>query len=411
MSGFFPDGLFKKVRTFSDASRCGACGLYKHCHHPKLAPQGNGGRKIMFVLPPMTEREDETGQFLRSPLGNRIKTLLKQNSLSPHDDCYFTSATICATEQPTNEQIDHCSFKLKTSIDELKPNLIIPIGPAAVRSIIQFTWNKPAGLYERWCGYQIPSQVVNSWICPTYVPSDDNRDLSGLFLERHIEDALKLCDFPPWRKIPDWESTVQLIWTEEELELALRPWTKRPFVAGFDYETVCLKPDKPSARIVSGAFCFNGKHTYAFPWLPNAPGLLRDLARNPEGGFVGSNMKYEERWSKSVLGFFIRNWIWDTMLAAHTIDNRGGKDDDTSSTGGGGLSSVKFQAFVLLGQPSYDDHIKEYLAGEGSYGLNKIKDIPKDKLLIYNGMDALLTYKVAKKQMLRIKSPLLERMQ
>lgn len=376
-----------------------------------MSPQGNGGRKILFVLPPVTEQEDLSGKFLQTQLGHEIKTILKRNSLSPLEDCSFTSAIICHTEQPSNEQIDHCSFKLKQTIEELKPNLIIPIGPAAIRSIIQFTWNKPAEKTERWCGYQIPAQVINSWICPTYQPSFEDRDNSMLFTAQHIEDALKLCRKRPWKPVPDYQSQVKLIYTERELEKALSPWIDKPFVAGFDYEATCLKPDNPkTARIVSGALSFNGQHTYAFPWLPNAPGLLKALARNKQGGFIGSNMKYEERWTKTVLGFWLMRWVWDTMLAAHAIDNRGGKDTEGDSPGGGGLSGLKFQSFVRLGQPSYDDHINLYLKSDGTHTRNRIKEIPIRELLVYNGMDALLSWLVAKHQMEQMGHPSLELM-
>lgn len=412
MSGFFPEGSFQKPKEYSKASRCGACGLYKTCHHPKMPPQGEGGRKIMFVIPPVTEKEDLSGKFLQTQLGFEIKTILKRNGLSPLEDCFFTSALICHTAQPSNEQIDHCSYKLKTSIEELRPNLIIPVGMAAVRSIIQFTWMKPAGLYERWCGYQIPAQTINSWVCPTYQPSFEDRDNTMLFTTQHIEDALKLCRKPPWKKLPRYGDQVKLLYTESEIEKALSPWINKPFVAGFDYETTCLKPDNPrTARIVSGSFCFNGKETYAFPWLSNAPGLLQALARNKQGSFIGSNIKYEERWSRALLGFFIRNWAWDTMIAAHTIDNRGGKDEDTDSSGGGGLSGLKFQAFARLGQPNYDDHLKTYLGGDGSYGKNRIKEIPLKELLIYNGMDSILSWHVAKHQMTQMDHPMLEKME
>ena len=410
-SGFFPEGQFAKPKQFSTASRCGACGLYKTCHHPKMAPQGLGGRNILFVLPPVTEQEDLSGKFLQTQLGFEIKSILKRNNVSPLEDCSYTSAIICHTAQPSNEQIDFCSFKLKETIGNLNPNLIIPIGAEAIRSIIQFTWNKPAGLTDRWCGYQIPAQTINAWICPTYQPSFEDRDNSMLFTTQHIEDSLKLADMKPWGKLPDFQSKVKLLYTEREIEKALIPWITKPFVAGFDYETTCLKPDNPkTARIVSGSFSFNAKATYAFPWLPNVPGLLKALCKNKEGGFIGSNMKYEERWSKTLLGFFMKRWKWDTMLAAHAIDNRGGKNDGEDSGGGGGLSGLKFQAFARLGQPSYDDHIKQYLGSDGTHTRNRIKEIPLKELLLYNGMDALLSWVVAKHQMRQMGHPMLELM-
>jgi hypothetical protein len=105
-------------------------------------------------------------------------------------------------------------------------------------------------------------------------------------------------------------------------------------------------------------------------------------------GLVTGNCKFEDRWSKRILGVDVKGWWHDTMLAAHVLDNRGG------------ISSIKFQAFVLLGQPDYDSSIKEYLKSRdpGGYGLNRVKQAPIKPLLQYCGMDSLLEYLVAKKQ-------------
>jgi hypothetical protein len=74
------------------------------------------------------------------------------------------------------------------------------------------------------------------------------------------------------------------------------------------------------------------------------------------------------------------------MLAAHVLDNR----SDTKS--------LKFQAFVLLGQESYDDAIKPYLKSKGSNDKNRITELDLEAVLRYCGMDAILEWHVAMKQ-------------
>jgi hypothetical protein len=78
------------------------------------------------------------------------------------------------------------------------------------------------------------------------------------------------------------------------------------------------------------------------------------------------------------------------MLAAHTLDSRRG------------TKSLKFQAFVLLGQEDYDSDIKPYLDSNNSNTPNRITEVNLTKLLTYNAMDALLTWLITKKQMKQI---------
>ena len=76
------------------------------------------------------------------------------------------------------------------------------------------------------------------------------------------------------------------------------------------------------------------------------------------------------------------------MLAAHVLDNRPG------------TTGLKFQAFVLLGQKSYNDHIEPLLETKSKKThINRIHEIDMDDLLFYNGLDSLLEYKVANIQM------------
>ena len=74
------------------------------------------------------------------------------------------------------------------------------------------------------------------------------------------------------------------------------------------------------------------------------------------------------------------------MLGAHTIDNRGG------------ITSVKFQAYVLLGVPEYSSVVGPYLYAKEANGLNQIDKAPVRDLLLYNGLDSLLEYRVMLKQ-------------
>ena len=105
-------------------------------------------------------------------------------------------------------------------------------------------------------------------------------------------------------------------------------------------------------------------------------------------------MKFEDNWSKVRLRQKVKNWLWDTMLAAHIIDNRTG------------VTSLKFLVYVLFGIIDYESEVSPYLQAkeEGANSLNQIEKLIQTKegvkaLLYYNGLDAIYEYRVAKLQM------------
>jgi DNA polymerase I-like protein with 3'-5' exonuclease and polymerase domains len=153
----------------------------------------------------------------------------------------------------------------------------------------------------------------------------------------------------------------------------------------FDYETNCLKPEYPGAEIVSCSICWGDKHVIAFPWTEKIAEAMDLLLKSPVRK-IASNMKFEERWTKYVFGYPVQNWDWDTMLAAHVLNNSRG------------VTGLKFQSFVCLGQPNYERHIEHYLTPGRKQYLNRIREIPLKDLLIYNGMDSLLEMKLSQLQ-------------
>jgi hypothetical protein len=112
--------------------------------------------------------------------------------------------------------------------------------------------------------------------------------------------------------------------------------------------------------------------------------LLSAVLRSPRWRKIASNMKFEERWTRAKLGHPVAGWDWDTMLAAHVLDNRPE------------VTSVKFQAYVLLGVPGYEDALEGKLKVRS--GLNRIGDIHPKDLLTYCGVDGLVEYRVAMRQ-------------
>ncbi len=149
-----------------------------------------------------------------------------------------------------------------------------------------------------------------------------------------------------------------------------------------------LKPDSKRSEIVSCALS-DGTETISFPW---SQAVSHRIGKLISSGIplIASNAKFEERWFQHEYGYGAKNWYWDTMQTAHTLDNRAT------------ITGIEFQAFVLLGQEPWDAGISEFFKAKSANEPNRIREIPLPRLLKYGGMDAVIEWQVADIQKLAI---------
>lgn len=390
MKGFFTDSTTRKAAPTSMVPKCGSCGLYRRCESPKMAPYGKGERDVLIVGEAPGETEDLQGRPFVGKAGDFLRESMEQIGVDLDRDAVTTNALICrppGNETPSPKQIDYCRPNLLSAIQSVRPRVIITLGRSALQSLMEPYWKSDLGPLERWVGWKIP--LRDHWICPTYHPSyllrSHNPMLDKIFC-KHLKSAFRL------RKNPSAgvrDPKIQILFEAEEIAESLVEMERSEWVA-FDYECNCLKPEYPEARIVSCAVS-NGESTISYPF---APGWIKEFTGRflkSKARKIAANLKFEERWTIKEYGHGVRNWGWDTMLAAHCIDNRPG------------ICSLKFQAFVKLGVPSYNEHIEPYLANRGGY-YNRIHHVDVNDLLYYGGMDALLEYRLAEIQMRDLKA-------
>lgn len=185
---------------------------------------------------------------------------------------------------------------------------------------------------------------------------------------------------PPPKGLDD----IEILLDETKVFAALREIHRAGGWVAVDYETTSIKPEWTKAEIVSCAVS-NGERTLSYPWVGKTIKATELLLMSPRVHKIASNLKMEERWTRKVFGRGVANWGWDTMLAAHCLDNRTG------------ICSLKFQSLVQFGVPVYNKHIEPYLFSKtGHY--NRIRDVELHQLLKYGGMDAILEYRLAMKQ-------------
>jgi len=408
MKGFFQSSVITSKKPESLLPQCGICGIFKSCKSPKMPVTGEGRKGILIVGEAPGETEDDQNVQFIGPAGQELRKPLRALGIDLDRDCWKTNALICRPTKkddngyiknrpPTDKEIGYCRPNLQNTIRKLNPRVIITLGLYATQSVIDPLWSDGVGQQiTKWVGWKIPSQKINTWICPTYHPSyilrskdQPNGKVIKLWFERHLKAAVELED-RPWKEIPDYASQIKVTATPWKVARWLRELIHKGKAISFDLETNCLKPDSDDAEIVCCAVCWNGVKTVAYPWVGEVIEATKELLVS-DVPKIGYNVKFESRWIKTKLGIDVNNWVWDGMLSAHHLDNRRG------------ITSAKYQAFVRLGVPLWNEHIEPFLKSTDDSGINRIREIPMRDLLVYCGTDSLVEFLIAniqKKEML-----------
>lgn len=390
--GFFSSSNFQTKDKIPTTARCGLCGRYKNCVSPKMPPTGKGRKKILFIAEAPGEEEDKRNIQLIGRSGQLLRRCLRKMNVDLDKDCWKTNAVICYKEgnpTPKDDIIEACRPNLMKTIKQYQPNVIILLGKIAIKSLISVLWKDDDGIIDKWTGYIIPCHNPNTWIICTYHPAyllRKNDKVLDRFFERHLRTAIKKSESRPWKKVPNYKDQIEIIMNPVQAAQEIRRMISKGGSIAFDYETNCLKPEGKGTKIISCSICWRGKKTIAFPWQGKIKHIMSQLLKSsiPK---IASNLKFEDRWTRVKVGHPVKNWWWDTMIAAHVLDN------SPKVTG------LKFQSFVLLGAESYDDHIASFLKPTKGSRFNRIHEVDLKDLLLYNGLDALLEFSVAKQQM------------
>jgi len=383
--GFFASSVIRQEKPIGLIPKCGSCGLFKTCNSPKMVVEGAGAEQVLVVGEAPGVAEDEDGRLFVGKAGQYLRQALRGLGVKVTRDAWLTNALICHPPEsatPTAKQIACCRPNILRTIEENAPRVILTLGWAALASVIGPYWKSDVGPLERWVGWKIP--LEKHWVIPTYHPTFlmrmQNSLLDRLFAD-HLEMAFDVTRMPP--KFVDWSSQVELLYDEDAIRDALREMAESEWAA-FDYEANCLKPEYPKARLFSCSVS-NGKRTVSFLWTPAVQEMMSEFLRS-DALKIASNLKMEERWSRKFIGHGAKRWGWDTMLAAHCLDNRPG------------ICSLKFQSLVKMGVPIYNRHLEPYLESHGDGHYNRIQEISHKDLLTYGGLDSLLEYKLMRIQ-------------
>jgi uracil-DNA glycosylase family 4 len=407
MRGFFDKQQLEKTPYKSEKGTlsCVSCGLYKYVMSPRMKPYGEFGKRIMVIGEAPGQEDDEKGKPWQGMTGKFLKRKFQRLGIDLFQDCISLNAVNCRpvdqkgnNKAPTEHEIACCRPKVIDAIKEYQPKLIILQGAAAVSSLITgYSWKTSGhnGIHV-WRGWAIPDRTFNAWICPTFSPSfvenQQGEGVAELIWTQDLENAFAKLD----ETFPNYGDEKENVVISFDIEHVLKTILKdKPKFLAFDIEATGLKPyNKEFHRIVTISFCYEENRSYAIPFPTEQKQfkLLKRILEHPDIGKIAANMKYEDNWLNFLHNIEVGPWAFDTMQAAHVLDNRPG------------ITGLKFQAYIRFGTPDYDSEVEPYLKSRDSNTPNRVMELVRNetlfrKLLLYNGIDSLVTYRLAMLQM------------
>jgi len=413
--GFFSlEELEEKIQIefdFDEGPNCKQCGLFRKCNSPKMQYSGSGEKGVLILAEAPGAQEDQSGIQLVGDAGQLLRDELKKLKLDLDRDFWKTNSICCrpststgANRTPTKTELKYCKPLVDKTIKELNPKMIWLLGGKAIESFYDGRFSKLA--ITRWRKLCIPDRKTGAWIIPMFHPSYINRNeydenLKATF-RRDLKWAASCINKKPFTWKDERDEVIclydfdKIIGTLEEILLEADRIKKQLYI---DYETNALKPQWPGAKIATISFCTGSdKSAIAFPYQysdyfspkqqMSIKALWRRICQHTQISFIAHNMKFEDGWTRQIFGVRPYSWQWDTMIAAHILDNRSN------------FSGLKFQSYINFGLEPYNKEVDKYLKAKSGH-FNSVDKAPLDQLLLYNGLDTKMgmkLYEVQQKQ-------------
>jgi len=406
MSFMFTEEEVGKATVYNRDPDCNACGLCTNCNSPKMDVHGKGLRNAMLLGEGPGPTEDSMNDQWVGRTGTYLGTELSKVGLNIDKDFYKFNVVNCwphndlgGTITPKGSQIKACKPYVDTKIEEYNPKFIVAVGNSALESMLGDRFTNTS--ITRWRGLCIPDKI--GWIIPIFHPS---------YVSRMGDESLDAVFRRDIKNIKAFLTKRPFIPLKEEIEIVYNIRDILDIINGlhgqdiyFDYETTGLKPYRPNHRIVTIAVG-NKDIAYSFPYMYKDHFTQSEIDQITKawtklmlssGKKSAQNIKFEDTWTREIVGCRPVNWEWCTMLASHVLDNRRA------------FTGLKFQTYINFGVDPYDKDIQQYLKSEkkeGGNAFNTIDEAPLDKLLEYGGRDVFYGANLMNKQEIRLQGRL-----
>jgi uracil-DNA glycosylase family 4 len=396
VKGFFTTDQLNAVGINGPSSgECNECGL---ANKPDIKITGEGKKEILVILP-YPQVTDDAKNLLR----NKLKT----KGINLDTDCWLTYAICChpgikptgKDKDVTRKHVQSCQPIINKTISDLKPKFIWLLGDVPVTSY--FMDRESNTEITRWRALCIPDIERKAWVTPFYDPafvlSKEKDEHIKMVFDRDILFAVKCLQR---NAVPDKENLSRAVTILKSYDDVVRELKKvlanSPDKFAFDYETTGKKPYRKGHRIASISFCYEKDRAYSFPYQyrdhftleqkSSIADLWIQIIEHKKIKRVIQNSKFEDMWTREFFGIEADAW-WCTMLTSHIQDCRSE------------FSGLKFQALVRWGIPDYSSHMEKFLKPPSKdTPFNRVMEAPLNDLLLYGGMDSLLTFRLQEEQ-------------
>ena len=381
---------------------CISCGLYKGVTSPKMEPHGGFRRGLMTIGEGPGKDEDRLGKPWQGKTGQLLRNALKRLGIDLDRDCLSTNAANCRppdNRTPTPHEMACCRHRyVLPTIQRERPRVALLLGGSAAQSIAGSLMPDVNDAITKWRGFRIPVPQWGCWLCPTFHPSfvarsleEGRREVETIW-ERDLEAAVAQLSVP----VPEPEDLrrkVVILRGEDEILSALeRVWRGDKF--SHDYETTGLHAI--CHELVSASFATSPDRAFAFTYRRGSAvdEVWRNVLADDGVGKIAHNIKFEDGWSREKFGVEDIEWLWDSMIGAHVVDNRQG------------ICGLKLQSFLQFGIPDYGALIAPFLESvnpKDPTAPNRIYEFVErygeEEELLYNGIDSLVGLRLSLRQM------------
>lgn len=357
------------------------CHLNKGCHSPKMPVTGQGRLGVLVVAEAPGESEDRQNTQLIGRAGQVLRDSLHGFGIDLDKDCRKTNAVRCRppeNRKPALMEIASCQSHIWEEIKMHPPKVILLLGQTALESFLLNRVKSP-GPIGRWRGFIIPDQKAKAWICPTYHPSYILRCKEGWVENERVGPSTSVEENT---FTSDLENALRHI--RKPFPIAPKPnivedWTvKKGMMISIDYETTSLRPWKEKEPRIISLGISHDDWCCSMPMTTDLSDKWKLILLANTVQKIGHNIKFEHTWASHCLGVETKGWIWDSMLAAHMVDNRKH------------ICGLKHQIYLNFGVENWGEDF--------DFGESPVQDVT-DELLQYNALDAWWTFRLAKKQM------------
>ena len=374
---------------------CSTCKLCESCRSPKIERFGDGKKKILIVGLCPGWNEDKQGIPFVGASGSMLRKYLSYVGIDVDKDCWRTNVVRCypgkdkkgKDKNPTKDQIRCCHSLLEKDIEETKPDFIICLGAPAMNAVLKpqhlssFTANQmhgraiPCHKYNCWVGCLFhPAFFLHRKGKPDKYPDDE------IVFGYDLANVISYLGTPIPK--PLTEDGNKCVTDISEITELLEYFSNLKNVVSYDYETTALTPWEAEADLLSISITDDVESAVFIPlklhWDDGKEIFTEEEQKKIIGvwqSFLSSNtpkavqnVNMEEIWNRVFLHQPMNNYVHDTMIAAHVINN-------TRYT-----TSLGFQAYEMTGH--------EY---KKTVDVKKLLSEPLKNVCNYTGWDVRYT--------------------